>query len=226
MKVLKSAVLCLLLCACFFVSEQFVAAFKEHLYEPLSGAVIVLDAGHGGKDEGAIVQGVSEKDINLSIVFKLKELFEEAGAEVVLTRSDGNDLSSSTASNHKREDMKNRIRIINDEKNDLLISIHLNTYNDASIKGAQTFYEKGNASGELLARCIQVQLLEVKSKMTPKSGDYYLLNNARVPSVLVECGFLSNAEERDLLQKDDYQQKLAELIFAGTLNYFTELGYE
>lgn len=226
MKKLKLLLVCLLAVCCYLVSEHFVSAIKETVYAPLSGAVLVLDAGHGGKDEGAIVDGVTEKGINMSIVLKLKALFEEAGANVVLTRVDENDLSSSTASNHKREDMKNRIAIINDEKNDLLLSIHLNSYSNTSVKGAQTFYMKGNTASELLARCIQVQFLDIDSKMEPKAGDYYLLNNSRIPAVLIECGFLSNPEEREKLQQEEYQDKVVNLIFAGTLNYFKELNYE
>ena len=203
-----------------------VAAVQDVIYAPLSGAVIVLDAGHGGKDEGAMAEGVTEKAINMAIVTKLQALFEDAGATVVLTRKDENDLSSPTAANHKREDMKNRIDIINDEKNDLLLSIHLNSYGDSSVKGAQTFYSKDSLSSELLASCIQVQFLAIDSRMSPKPGDYYLLNNSRIPAVLIECGFLSNAQEREQLSQADYQDKVANLIFAGTLNYFKELSYE
>lgn len=226
MKRMKILLIGLIAVGCYLISEHFIYAVKDAIYAPLSGTVLVLDAGHGGKDEGAIVEGVTEKGINLAIVMKLQKLFEDAGAKVVLTRVDENDLSSSTASNHKREDMKNRISIINDEKNDLLLSIHLNSYSNTSVKGAQTFYMKGNAASELLARCIQVQFLEIESKMEPKPGDYYLLNNSRIPAVLVECGFLSNPEERVKLQQEEYQDKIANLIFAGTLNYFKELNYE
>lgn len=226
MKRMKILLIGLIAVSCYLISEHFIYAIKDAIYAPLSGTVLVLDAGHGGKDEGAIVEGVTEKGINLAIVMKLQKLFEDAGAKVVLTRVDENDLSSSTASNHKREDMKNRISIINDEKNDLLLSIHLNSYSNTSVKGAQTFYMKGNAASELLARCIQVQFLEIESKMEPKPGDYYLLNNSRIPAVLVECGFLSNPEEREKLQQEEYQDKIANLIFAGTLNYFKELNYE
>lgn len=226
MKRMKLLLIGLIAVGCYLISEHFVYAIKDAVYAPLSGTVIVLDAGHGGKDEGAIVEGVTEKGINLAIVMKLQKLFEDAGAKVVLTRVDENDLSSSTASNHKREDMKNRINIINDEKNDLLLSIHLNSYSNTSVKGAQTFYMKGNAASELLAGCIQVQFLEIGSKMEPKAGDYYLLNNSRIPAVLIECGFLSNLEEREKLQQEEYQDKIANLIFAGTINYFKELNYE
>lgn len=226
MKKVKLLLICLIAVCCYLISEHFVSAVREAVYAPLSGSVIVLDAGHGGKDEGAMVDDVTEKGINLSIVLKLQKLFEDAGARVVLTRVDENDLSSSTASNHKREDMKNRINIINDEKNDLLLSIHLNSYSNTSVKGAQTFYMKGNAASELLAGCIQVQFLDIDSKMEPKSGDYYLLNNSRIPAVLIECGFLSNPEEREKLMQEEYQDKVANLIFAGTLNYFKEINYE
>ena len=226
MKQMKLLIICVVAAACFFISDHFVAAVQDVIYAPLSGAVIVLDAGHGGKDEGAMAEGVTEKAINMAIVTKLQALFEDAGATVVLTRKDENDLSSPTAANHKREDMKNRIDIINDEKNDLLLSIHLNSYSDSSVKGAQTFYPKDSLSSELLASCIQVQFLAIDSRMSPKPGDYYLLNNSRIPAVLIECGFLSNAQEREQLSQADYQDKVANLIFAGTLNYFKELSYE
>lgn len=205
---------------------RWVQALKQKVYEPLSGMVIVLDAGHGGKDLGAKEDGVDEAGINLKIVNKLADLLEEAGVNVVLTRKDDQDLSSKGARNHKKEDMKKRVMIINDEKCDLFVSIHLNSYGDSSVQGAQVFYQKDKAESESLAYYVQEALKNtLQSKMEIKKGNYYILNKTRIPGILVECGFISNDVERKRLNSDGYQQQVAEVIFSGILQYFDSLNY-
>lgn len=205
---------------------RLVQALKQRVYEPLSGVVIVLDAGHGGKDLGASDGGVNEAEINLKIVNKLADLLKEAGVNVLYTRKDENDLSSKQAKNHKKEDMKNRVAIINDEKCDLFISIHLNSYADSRVQGAQVFYQRGREESEGLAFHVQKAFKKnLQSKLEIKKGNYYILNKARIPGILVECGFISNDSERKRLNNDGYQQQIADAIFSGILQYFDTLNY-
>lgn len=205
---------------------RLVQALKQRIYEPLSGVVIVLDAGHGGKDLGASDSGVNEAEINLKIVNKLADLLKEAGVNVLYTRKDENDLSSKQAKNHKKEDMKNRVAIINDEKCDLFISIHLNSYADSRVQGAQVFYQRGREESEGLAFHVQKAFKKnLQSKLEIKKGNYYILNKARIPGILVECGFISNDSERKRLNNDGYQQQIADAIFSGILQYFDTLNY-
>ncbi len=201
--------------------KEMETALTTMVYRPLSGITIVLDAGHGGKDNGAMISGVNEQDINLSIIQKLKTLLEGSGASVQLTRDGNYDLADDGVSNRKRDDMKKRVAMINDTTPDIFISVHLNAYPNTSVHGAQVFYQKGNPSSEQLAGILQENLKEATgSKMIEKPGDYYILNESKKPGVLVECGFLSNAEDRAHLQEDAYQQTIAETLFDGILEYF------
>lgn len=209
----------------FFINSigfQFGKAVEEYVYHPLNGVVIVIDAGHGGKDKGAQYDGVKESEVNLKIVKKCQELFENAGAKVVLTRSDEQDLADDFALNRKKSDMKKRIEIINRDQHDLFLSIHLNSYQDIDVFGAQVFY-----GDERLANAIQKKFgNSLKSEMEVKPGDFYLLNHARIPGVLIECGFLSNPKERSLLITENYQNQIAEMVFSGVLSYFKDLSYD
>lgn len=187
----------------------------------LDGVVVVLDAGHGGKDDGARCEGEKEQDINLSIVKKLKKQLEKQGASIILTRDGKYDLASANATNRKREDMKKRMEIINQEKTDVFLSVHLNSYPNTSVHGAQAFYQKGNVVSEAFAKVLQKHFKELtETKMTAKSGDYYLLNNAKKIGALVECGFLSNAEDRANLKSEDYQEKVAQSLCDSIIEYF------
>lgn len=198
-----------------------VDAKRNEFYAPLSGITIVLDAGHGGKDQGAQVENVKEQEINLLLTQKLKTKLEDAGAKVVLTRDGAYDLASEGASNRKKEDMKNRVAIINEEASDLFISIHLNSYPNTSIQGAHAFYKKEDEASKQFANIIQKYFNDVtKLEKDVKTGDYYILNNANKVGVLVECGFISNAQERAKLITDSYQEELAEVLYKSVLEYF------
>lgn len=187
---------------------------------PLSGVTLVLDAGHGGKDQGAQVEDVKEQEINLQITKKLKTKLENAGANVTLTRDGAYDLASEGASNRKKEDMKNRVAIINQEPSDLFISIHLNSYPNTSIQGAHAFYKKGDEASKQFADIIQKRFnVLTKLEKDSKTGDYYILNNTDRPGVLVECGFVSNAEERARLVSEEYQDQLADVLYNSVLEY-------
>lgn len=185
---------------------------------------VVLDAGHGGKDPGKIgITGCYEKDINLKIVEKLKLFFEMEGVEVILTRDGDYGLYQESDTNKKNADMRNRAKLIEDSKADVVVSIHQNSYTDESIKGAQTFYYGGSTEGRQMAKSVQermVLVLDKENHRKEKANDgYYLLKNSTCPSVIVECGFLSNEKECSLLETEYYQEKVAWAIFVGIMQY-------
>ena len=190
---------------------------------PLNDYVIVLDAGHGGDDGGAI--GIKtltrEKDINLSITLKLARLFESVGATVILTRADENALCKNGF--NKMEDMRSRAEIIELSRPYVVLSIHCNSFPQSkNVKGAQTFYYPGSLTGEALAESIQESLSEMvdpKNKRQVKSEDFYMLRHGNSTNVMIECGFLSCPEEEVLLIDDNYQNKLSYAIFDGTCKY-------
>ena len=193
--------------------------------EPAEAWVVVLDAGHGGNDCGKIgVNGVLEKDINLQIVNYLKEFLEASGIRVVLMRSDGNGLYSEGASNKKREDMNKRCAIIEESQADLVVSIHQNSYQTADVDGAQVFYFEASEQGKELAAYIQERfdyvLGEKNDRSIKPNTTYYLLKNVKQPMVIVECGFLSNGAEAQLLSDALYQERVAWTIHMGILQYF------
>ena len=187
---------------------------------------VVIDAGHGGIDGGALgISGnVYESDINLEIAFKLQAYFKTAQIGVIMTRSDKNGLYGSTESGFKKRDMLKRKEIIEASGADMVISIHLNKYPTNSRKGAQVFFKQDCEKGITIANCIQKQLntnINLNRSYSTLKGDYYILNCSNIPSVIVECGFISNAEEEQLLITADYQDKLAYNIFAGAIDYLT-----
>ena len=144
---------------------------------------------------------------------------------MTMTRNGAYDLASEGASNRKREDMKKRIELINQDKTDLFISIHLNSYPNTSVKGAQAFYAPKNEVSKVFADILQKHFRALtQTKMTSKPGDYYILNNAQKIGSLVECGFLSNAEDRAKLVTDEYQQKVAQTLYDSILEYFNFLS--
>lgn len=206
------------------MSETITNGIISKAYYPYKGVVVVLDSGHGGKDDGARNSGVNEQDLNLEITLKLKEQLEGLGMKVILTREDGNDLASADASNRKKEDMLNRVNIINQKKVDFFISVHMNAYADSSVKGSQIFYDKGDEDSHLFASKIQEQIVKVtNSKMEVKTGDYYILKNSNKIGILLECGFISNAEDRENLSDSAYQEELCKAIKQGMMDFLKEV---
>lgn len=195
---------------------------------PVTNRTIIIDAGHGGEDGGAVSSnGVSEAQINLNIALKLQNLLEQSGATVVLTRSDENaiyDIDKKTLRQKKNSDLKNRVKIGNTSSADIFVSIHLNKIDQSQYYGWQTFYKNGNEQGKKLATCIQNNLNEAiqkENKRTPlKISDVYIIKNVEIPTTIVECGFLSNPEEEKQLQTDEYQNRLAWGIYNGIMDYF------
>ena len=197
---------------------------------PVSGKVVVVDAGHGVPDEGAEVgDGTTEAQTNLKIALKLQNLLEQSGCTVILTRSDENgiyDLDSKTLKQKKISDIRNRVKIGNESSADIFVSIHLNKIPHPQYSGWQTFYNKNSEQGQKLAKQIQSNLNEAiqkENKRVPaKIENIYIINNVEIPTTIVECGFLSNPEEKELLLTDSYQNRLAWGIYNGIIDYFYE----
>lgn len=194
---------------------------------PLNDYVIVLDAGHGGADGGAI--GINtltrEKDINLSITGKIGRLFQSVGATVVLTRKDDNALSKNGF--NKMEDMRYRSQIIENTRPYIVISVHCNSFPQSkNARGAQMFYYPDSVTGKMLAECIQESLkknVDSNNKRQVKSEDFYMLRHGNSTNVMIECGFLSCPEEEKLLLDEKYQDKIAYAVFDGTSNYICKV---
>lgn len=186
---------------------------------PVSKKVIFIDAGHGEWDPGKVAKdGTLEKDINLQISKYLQGYLEQSGGFVLTTRVEDKALS-----NKKREDLKERKNIANNENVDLLVSIHQNSFPKENVKGAQVFYYSGSEESKRLAECVQNRLKEIDStnnRVAKENKDYYLLKQTSMPSIIVECGFLSNQEEKNKLNSKQYQEKLAWAIYMGILDYY------
>ena len=187
---------------------------------PLSGKLILIDIGHGGKDPGTISNGILEKDLNLAIGKKLEIELIKKGASVILTRDGDYDLSNPQAERRKQSDFDNRIKLINSSKADMYLSIHINYLEDASYKGGQVFYYK-TEKNKNIALSIQEELNKISDKReVKKTPNIYMYQRLKVPGVLVECGFLSNAQERQNLITEEYQEKIAKAISNGVINYY------
>lgn len=196
---------------------------------PITNKTIVIDAGHGLPDSGASsFNGTTEQAINLAIALKLQKIIEQSGAKVILTRSDENGIYSTDSTNirnKKVSDIKNRVEIGNNSNADIFVSIHLNKFSGSSeYKGWQTFYQKESESSALLANKIQENLnknieQDNNRKVLPLTN-VYIMDNVKIPTVVVECGFLSNPEETENLKKDEYQNKLVWGIYLGIQDYF------
>ena len=213
------------------VYETSASDKRFFLPEPLGGVKIVLDAGHGGQDGGASRGDIIEKDITLSITKKVTRQLTRLGAEVVLTRSTDGDVLSEHAPNEqfptnrerKKQDIFLREELVKQHNPDLFISIHANAIPNSKWRGAQVFYHKdGHPNSEYLAKAIQ-QMIRDTVQNTDREAlsikEVYLLKKVEIPAVLVETGFLSNDEERELLATESYQEKIAFAIARGIENF-------
>lgn len=193
----------------------------------LSGKVIVVDPGHGGFDSGASANGAIEKEINLGVAKFLKEYIEAGGGAVYLTRETDTDTADPGRAKNvtqKKSDLQMRKAAVQKYNADIFISIHANKFEQPQYRGAQVFYDDDSEENKLLAEFIQQAVKDVlndgNNRVPKATGDsIYVIKNNTVPSVLIECGFLSNAEEAKQLLTSEYQKKIAEGIYLGILKY-------
>ncbi len=222
-------VVCLFL-ASFLLARKgaaLVAASEGTVESPTEESVtIVLDAGHGGNDPGKIgVDGSLEKDINLSIALQLQTVLENSNYQVVMTRTTDITLGDSNSGSIKQSDLQNRIKIMEDANPDFIISIHQNSYTDSSVSGPQVFYYTESEEGKILASHLQQSLNDSLAPALPRNikgnTDYYILKHTSTPTVIIECGFLSNPEEAELLSSVEYQNRVVQAIYEGIESYIT-----
>ena len=175
------------------------------------------------------INGVEEKDLNLAVALHLQNFLEQGGIGVIMTRSDNNgiyDVSDSIRSK-KNSDMKNREKLLNASAADAFVSIHMNQFSDSKYSGPQVFFSKNNKNSELLAKTIQMSMTEslhpaMEREIKKADSGIYLLKKAKLPAVLVECGFISNPEEQHKLADKNYQKEVAWAIYCGITRYFNE----
>jgi N-acetylmuramoyl-L-alanine amidase len=213
----------LLLLMAFFLSRQGAFLASGQKQEQKKGYVVVIDPGHGGNDPGKIgISGALEKEINLQIAKKLQLLLEAEDVTVILTRDSDDGLYQESDRNKKIADMRARCTLIEETQPDLVISIHQNSYHQESAQGGQCFYYTGSKEAEELAKRIQEQfwkLDESSKRQIQANSSYYLLKKTSVPTVIAECGFLSNYEEEGKLTQESYQEKVAWAIHLAILEY-------
>lgn len=212
-------------------SSQLASVVSSHIEKTENDSLknaptIVIDAGHGGIDPGKIgVNGAYEKDINLAIALKLEKLLRANGINTVMTRTEDKGLYSENDSNKKVQDMKNRLAIIEDAQPALAVSIHQNSYPDETVSGVQVFYYKDSLKGKEAAQIMQNQMIKTlkpqKERVAKENKTYYLLKKTSVPLMIIECAFMSNPTEAQLLMQNDYQERVAWSIYMGIMKYVT-----
>ena len=190
---------------------------------------VVIDAGHGGADGGAVgvKTGAIEAELNLAIAKFLKAEFENNGYVVIMTRVDENGLYGDESDGFKLRDLKKRVEIINSAKPEAVISVHINKYSLSSRRGAQVFFKPNSKESEALASSVQNALnLMPTAKRTYRelSGDYYILRESNYPAIIAECGFLSNPDDEAMLQDENCQKALAAAIYGGANAYIENVN--
>lgn len=206
---------CVLL-LCFYLLSQKAAGAPQGK-EKIS---ILVDAGHGGMDPGMIgVQGLEEKGINLEIAMRLGDMLKERGYEVIFTRETDQGLYDEDSSRKKAQDMDRRVELMRRTAPVLAVSIHQNSFSDPQVRGPQVFYYEDSREGLALAEVVQERLNALEETVKPRSvkgnRSYYLLKKSPCTMVIVECGFLTNPEEAELLQREEYQKRVAQAIADG-----------
>ena len=201
---------------CHKLSKQVVALHRNK-------TTIVIDVGHGGSDPGKVgIQGIKEKDVNLAIARYLKDYLIAEDYTVYMTRETDQGLYDESVSNKKKSDLSNRTQFVQKKNASCMISIHQNSYPDTIQHGAQTFYYEGREEDKNFAQYVQDALLAFdpsNTRQIKSNTSYYILKNAQVPSILIECGFLSNPEETANLTDPNYQKQIAYAIAIGTCRY-------
>lgn len=233
---MKKRVLCVILvCILFIILFVLAVVFIEEKGSTVltfggmnEHPTVIIDAGHGGEDGGAVAaDGTVEKNINLNIAIKLENILKFYGFNVIMTRTEDvmtADNDAVTIRQKKVSDIHNRFTIIEKNPDALFVSVHQNKYDDSTQWGTQVFYSGNNPKSKALADSIQnsvVSSIQKNNKrVVKKTGtEIYLLYHAKSPAVLVECGFISNYNDLQLLKRDEYQTKIATLIADGIIKY-------
>lgn len=222
-RLLELGMALLLLGGIYFLSREGASLTGQYQND----RVVILDAGHGGEDPGKIgVHGEQEKEINLRIVKKIRKELKKNGIRTVLTRDSDKGLNDKGVTNKKVQDLQRRVEVIHKAAPVCAVSIHQNSYSEPEVKGAQVFYYTDSPEGKKLAEILQQSMIKTldpeNRRMAKGNTSYYLLKKTDVPLAIVECGFLSNPEEAELLRSDSYQQKIAEAVCDGILQYLKE----
>ncbi|HHY15477.1 MAG TPA: hypothetical protein GX521_05335 [Firmicutes bacterium] len=228
---LKQVVWCILFCLAVGIylgtgTGFILPVVGERAVPPVSGRIIVIDAGHGGDDPGAVsAAGDLEKEITLAIAEELEYLLQKAAIFAVMVRRGDYDLADSSEQNllkRKRQDLDQRVAIAKEARADLFLSIHANYFPSPIWSGAQTFYQAGKAEDELLAKSLQAELVRHlgPNRRAAQAADFRVLREASMPAALIEVGFLSNPREAALLSQRSYQKRVAAAIFDGILHYY------
>lgn len=227
-------ILLLIACALMFLLSTFSAysSLTAFASKNEKNITVIIDPGHGGEDGGAVADdGTREKDLNLSIAMKLKAIFIQNGFNVITTREADEAIYDDGIDNlrdKKTSDMKNRLAIFNDNPNNVIISIHQNKFEQSQYYGTQIFYSDNNSQSLILAEKIResvVNLLQSENTRETKAADknIFLLYNSENPAVIVECGFISNQKELELLKDEEYQGEMAVAIFNGFMAYYANM---
>jgi N-acetylmuramoyl-L-alanine amidase len=216
----------LFLCLTSAGSRTVEVIAKEHAFQRFHH--VVIDAGHGGIDGGATsVSGVSESQINLQIALRLNDLMHFMGYETVMIRTTDTSVytAGETIAQKKVSDLKERVRVVNQTENALLVSIHQNTFQDGKYSGAQVFYADSENSRVLAEQMQQAFCSSINPgsnrKCKPSDG-IYLMQQIRCPGILVECGFISNHREEAMLREESYQKKIC-CVIAATVSSYLDL---
>lgn len=216
-----------LLLVCFLLLSRQAAQVSGTMKEQENRKeIIAVDPGHGGADPGMVgLNGLEEKEINLKIACKLERVLTDKGYQVVMTRKKDQGLYDASAPNKKSQDMQRRIAFLEKASPVLTVSIHQNSYSDPGIKGPQVFYYETSREGKRLAQEVQEsmnrKLLPERPRGIKGNTSYYLLKRSKGTLIIVECGFLTNPEEAALLQKEEYQQKVAQAVADGIESYLS-----
>ena len=219
----------LILCVSFGIFELYRTEEKQ-VFQTSAQCSVVIDAGHGGMDGGAVgTTGVLEKNLNLEVAKKLQNLVTDGGGTAFMTREEDLSLhtdSDTTVREQKRSDLTFRRSFSSNSGADAFISIHMNKFEQSQYRGAQIFYSK-DPDSKRLAELIKKQLVPISEKSEGREikeayDTMFILQENKIPSVIVECGFLSNPEEEALLKTEDYQQKIAEAVYRGLCEFIQE----
>lgn len=229
----KKRILASIFILIFAFSISFISSNKNNILQTsgeLKTYKIIVDAGHGLPDGGAVSEnGIEESNLNLQIATKLQEELENNNYEVIMTRATENNIADSDKQNSikqiKTSDLNNRVKIANESNADFMISIHMNKYSESKYWGWQTFYSKNSKAGKKLATLIQNSISnnikDRENKRTPLSIEgIKIVDKTNIPVVIVECGFLSNEEDLRLLQTEEYQKRIVAGIIEGINQYY------